>query len=578
MDEVYFSHLYTNSRALVIGINKYAYAPPLDYAVNDATEVADILSERFDFPKDNIKILTDETATRDAIMSSFLSYANDNTEPDDRILVFFAGHGFTKKGKRGEIGYLVPQDGKVDALSTLIRWDELTRNADLISAKHILFIMDACYGGLAIPRKLSPGSMRFLKDMLQRYARQVLTAGKANEEVADSNGPIPNHSIFTGYFLKALNGEAASKDGIITANGVMSYVYERVAKDRYSQQTPHYGFIDGDGDFIFNVPELSSETGKGDKDILIEVPASMPVTNEKKSEDIISLTKEYLSENRSKIKLHDLVAQKLRELIANLSDNRFSVQNGIFSPDELMRRMKLYEDTIYEIQMIITCVAYWGNSEHHQILNKILARVSDNMKPQSGLKVWIELQWYPVILLIYSAGIAAIAAKNYDALREILNAKVQSPRSEDKNTAIALSVDNAISELHDVFKAIPKHENFYVSRSEYLFKLLQPSLDDLLFLGRDYERMFDYFEAFLALVCADMNYEGDDSFLGGPLGRFAWKYRRQRENGFSEIINEAKSLKNEWLPFKAGLFSGSFDRFIQISFKLEERLKKLSWY
>jgi hypothetical protein len=35
-------------------------------------------------------------------------------------------------------------------LSGLIRWDELTRNADLITAKHMLFVMDACYGGLAL--------------------------------------------------------------------------------------------------------------------------------------------------------------------------------------------------------------------------------------------------------------------------------------------------------------------------------------------------------------------------------------------------------------------------------------------
>jgi hypothetical protein len=94
----------------------------------------------------------------------------------------------TQTGRRGEVGFLVPHDGDLSNLSTLIRWDDLTRNAELIVAKHILFVMDACYGGLAITRSLSAGSMRFLKDMLQRYSRQVLTAGKANEVVADAGG------------------------------------------------------------------------------------------------------------------------------------------------------------------------------------------------------------------------------------------------------------------------------------------------------------------------------------------------------------------------------------------------------
>ena len=110
-------------------------------------------------------------------MSTFLNYSN-LSHPDDRLFVFFAGHGHTETGHRGEVGYLVPQDGDLKQLATLIRWDELTRNADLIPAKHILFIMDACYGGLAVSR-LSAGTARFLKDMMLRRSRQVLTSGKA---------------------------------------------------------------------------------------------------------------------------------------------------------------------------------------------------------------------------------------------------------------------------------------------------------------------------------------------------------------------------------------------------------------
>ena len=98
--------------------------------------------------------------------------------------------------------------------------------------------MDACYGGLAIMRALKPGSMRFLKDMLVRRSRQVLTAGKADEVVADLGGPLSNHSVFTGHLLEALDGKAADPTGILTANGVVAYVYKNVASDRGSQQTP----------------------------------------------------------------------------------------------------------------------------------------------------------------------------------------------------------------------------------------------------------------------------------------------------------------------------------------------------
>src|SRR5947208_1789943 len=139
---------YENSWALVIGINTYRHISPLGFARHDAEAITKILTDQFGFPKDNVTLLLDKAATREAIMNSFLSFAHGTVKENDRILVFFAGHGHTHLGRRGEVGYLVPMDGTPANLASLVRWDDLTRNADLIPAKHILFIMDACYGGL----------------------------------------------------------------------------------------------------------------------------------------------------------------------------------------------------------------------------------------------------------------------------------------------------------------------------------------------------------------------------------------------------------------------------------------------
>ena len=129
-------------------------------------------------------------------------------------------------------------------------------------------------------RALKPGSMRFLKDMLVRRSRQVLTAGKADEVVADRGGPLPNHSVFTGHLLEALDGKAADPTGILTANGVVAYVYKNVASDPGSQQTPHFGYLAGDGDLIFSDALLTELTDKKknqdplipEEDVLAAVP------------------------------------------------------------------------------------------------------------------------------------------------------------------------------------------------------------------------------------------------------------------------------------------------------------------
>ena len=230
--------LYADSWALVIGINKYRHIGPLEIARADAQSVRDVLVERLQFPAKNVELLLDTKATRDRIMEKFLGY--ESLDPDDRLFVFFAGHGTTVCTEKGPIGYLIPVDGDPKNKSTLIRWDDLTRNADLIPAKHVLFVMDACYSGLAIHRSTSAGERRFVTDMLQRRARQVITAGKADETVADGGGPTGKNSIFTGYLLQGLEGDAATDAGVITAANLMSYTYNKVARDSRSQQNSSF--------------------------------------------------------------------------------------------------------------------------------------------------------------------------------------------------------------------------------------------------------------------------------------------------------------------------------------------------
>ena len=400
MDNETYSPLYLNSHALVIGINDYQHVSPLGYAVNDAEAIAKLLTDEFEFKKENILLLTDIEATRANIIDSFLSYTN-KVDPDDRIIFFFAGHGHTINSRRGEVGFLVPHDGSSHNLSTLIRWDEITRYAELIPAKHMLFVMDACYGGLMLTRSLAPGSMRFLKDMLLRYTRQVLTAGKADEVVADSGGPISGHSIFTGHFIEALKGKAESEEGIITANGVMAYVYDKVAKDQHSHQTPHYGFFDGDGDLIFRAPILnkSVEEEKKDEDSLVSVPSTMPMTNSEQPSSLIDQAKEYLSETRYTIKLDDLVKQEIRQVLFLTADDNFVVAGTKWSVEEFTRRLKEYERIVDNLLNISCCIAYYGKSEHLPILRNSLARLTDRLEPKSGHVVWAELRWYPVMLV-----------------------------------------------------------------------------------------------------------------------------------------------------------------------------------
>jgi len=114
--------------------------------------------------------------------------------------------------------------------------------------------MDSCYSGLALTRGGGelPTSQNYLNEISRREARQIFTAGGADQQVAD-NGPN-GHSVFTWTLLQGLDGRAdLNGDGVITASELAAYVAPAVSA--LSHQTPEFGNLPGSegGDFIFSL-------------------------------------------------------------------------------------------------------------------------------------------------------------------------------------------------------------------------------------------------------------------------------------------------------------------------------------
>jgi hypothetical protein len=570
---------YGASRALVIGIDKYQNASPLAYAVSDAVAIKDVLIDRFRFPESDVTLLTDEAATRSAILRAFLRFANEDVGLDDRLIVFFAGHGLTRSGSRGDIGYLVPYDADMADFSTFIRWDELTRNADLIRAKHILFIMDACYGGLALVRVASAGSTRFLKDMMLRMSRQVLTAGKADEVVADSGGPLPNHSVFTGHLIEALEGKASTVDGVLTAGAVMSYVYSKVASDKNSNQTPHYGHVDGDGDMILLAPGIGDLESSDTKDLdrLVSVPYVEATEEVSSTPAKLRRVKALLASDSGSIELHDLLASEVRRFLSLTSEDGFA-SSGEFSQSEFVSRLERYEDASADLTLLLACVAHWGRTAHLATLQKCIARSCDRLEATGGMTIWLALRWYPLLLELYCAGIAAVDARRFDSLAAVFNTSLPGSEYQRTSDSFLEAASSAVLDLNrtNVLKLIPGHERNYTPLSDYLLKILQPRLDEALFLGKNYESAFDQFEVYFALSAADARVaRGRDAW--GPIGRFGWK-RNGDNSPLERVLKEAEIQKEGWLPLKAGLFGGSYERFSKVAEQFVKSTSQPNWY
>jgi hypothetical protein len=239
---------FANSYALVIGIDQYS-APwrKLDHARSDAEGVAQQL-RRLGF---DVRTLYDKQAgKRDILERGFADLAT-KVQAEDRVLVFFAGHGYTTTDYNGDHGFIVPWAGTEDPASLISMEDLTAAAASLKLARHELFIMDSCYSGMLARETPMPPGNTSIAQRAQGHARQIITAGTKGQEVVDEG--TAQHSLFTGTLLDGLRGRAdLNGDGYVTVSELMDFLQVCAST---LLQTPRLGYFSGQdgGDFFFEM-------------------------------------------------------------------------------------------------------------------------------------------------------------------------------------------------------------------------------------------------------------------------------------------------------------------------------------
>jgi uncharacterized caspase-like protein len=272
---------YRKSWAVVIGINRYEKWPGLEYSVNDARSIEKKLRT---LGFDEIITLIDHQATKQNIVQLLGDRLPRQVQKNDRLLIFFAGHGQTEEVRDRQEGYIIPVDGDIqNYYSTAISMTQVREFSKRIPAKHTYYVIDACYSGLGLTRSgpgISPAVEGYLNKITSLSAVQMITAGGKGEQVAESGG----HGVFTDYFLKGLDGQAdVDNDGVVTASELGAYLRPTVSKASGQKQTPQFGSLEGEGEFIFVLPKSASATNIAQIDTDVE---KQPEESQKREEEL----------------------------------------------------------------------------------------------------------------------------------------------------------------------------------------------------------------------------------------------------------------------------------------------------
>ncbi len=212
----------------------------LDYPLQDAEQVQQLLTSHYTFEPGNVTLLANPNR---ATIIRTLDELSQKLTNEDNLLIFYAGHGFWDA--RINQGFWFPSDARREDRAEWLSNSTLRDYINGIRTKHTLVVADACFsGGMFKTRAAFEGAPRAIQELYKLPSRNAMTSGALAE--------VPDKSVFVSYFLKRL---LDNRETYLSAETLFSSLRLAVINNSPNAQIPQYGEIrevgDEGGDFIF---------------------------------------------------------------------------------------------------------------------------------------------------------------------------------------------------------------------------------------------------------------------------------------------------------------------------------------
>jgi hypothetical protein len=274
LGEVPEARLAPTQWALVIGVSDYiefddVEGGDLPGAEHDARAMRDVLVARWGFAPENVRLLLNREATRDAIEQGITGWLGGNVQPGDHVLLYFAGHGSQVWDENGdeEDGLdetIAPADVSPTSPERDITDDVLGEWLRALPTDNVVYVHDNCNAGTGT-RALTPFSRarKLARDpsaLPNAQGRRALPGAAEDQsgfdiddsEVLELAAAQPDQAAVDAYF-EGTDGAEAFHGGAFTtflvqqlwqapASATYSDVFRAVRetlKSHRFQQDPH---------------------------------------------------------------------------------------------------------------------------------------------------------------------------------------------------------------------------------------------------------------------------------------------------------------------------------------------------
>ncbi|MFM9942118.1 MAG: caspase domain-containing protein [Hyphomicrobiaceae bacterium] len=251
------------SFALIVGNSDYIHHDKLPQVAEDARLVKAALEQHHGF-----KVQLRLNLTSDKLEPALREFLFDKgDDPNARLLIWFAGHGFTSQLGGDKVGFIVPVDAPAGNLATNNRELRL-KSMDVtpirrwlrqIEARHVLLVFDSCFSGALLgSRSVTSGGVEpSPPTWWEGKVRHIVASGSVDDRVPE-DGAFAR--AFVNAITKPVSGLQISYDRYVTITNLVQHVKTELALLRPQGPSPRDGKVHisadlREGEFVFALPD-----------------------------------------------------------------------------------------------------------------------------------------------------------------------------------------------------------------------------------------------------------------------------------------------------------------------------------
>lgn len=232
------------AHALLIGIGRCDEAQwSLPVSATDARQFAKVLADPqlCAYPKGHIRVLTDETATRGAILEALDHLAREvGAGEGTTVLVYYSGHGWRQATGTQERYFLIPHDVDAENIpGSALAAEDFIAALRRIRSERLVVIIDTCHASAMAEAKGAVLPAPFISQILPEslldigQGRVAMLSCRHDEKswILPGEGSL---SIFTHYLLAGLKeagwSQGADSQRTVTISDLMGYLSRNVPR------------------------------------------------------------------------------------------------------------------------------------------------------------------------------------------------------------------------------------------------------------------------------------------------------------------------------------------------------------